>query len=220
MPTSSVTRFTRSTCCEFGRDSPLRLPPGGLIKWAVVRSAGQTIPQYTKSLADSPAAIVAPCGAIWEPAETVDLDFAAAAALGGVFGLSGDLASLPDEARSRLAEHVSFAKQWRQAIRRSVAHLLTSPALKTERGGWVAVQLSDPASGTVLLFVYRLSDGAAAKRFVLRELDATASYELTWHVPRGGEPRMAPAAELMSAGVEIALPARHRAAVIVLTKTH
>ena len=139
----------------------MRLPPGGLIKWAVVRSAGQTIPQYTKSLADSPVAIVAPCGAVWEPAETVDLDFAAAAALGGVFGLSGDLAGLPDEARSRLREHVAFTKRWRQSIRRSVAHLLTPPALKTEREGWVAVQLSDPANGTVFLFAYRLNDGSA-----------------------------------------------------------
>ncbi len=198
----------------------LRLPPGGLIKWAVMRTVGQTIPQYTKSLADSPAAIVAPCGAIWEPAETVDLDFAAAAAMGGVFGLSGDLASLPREDRSRLAEHVAFAREWRQVIRRSVAHLLTPPALKTEREGWVAVQLSDPASGTVLLFAYRLGDGSAAQRFVLRELDAAATYELAWHVPRGETPRTVPAGELMSAGVEVALLARHRAAVIVLRKAN
>jgi alpha-galactosidase len=198
----------------------VRLPPGGLIKWAVVRSAGQTIPQYTRSLADSPVAIVAPCGAIWEPAETVDLDFAAAAALGGVFGLSGDLAGLPDEARSRLREHVAFAKRWRQSIRRSVAHLLTPPALKTEREGWVAVQLSDPANGTVFLFAYRLNDGSAARRFALRELDPAASYELTWHVPQGEKARSVAAAELMSAGVEVALPSRHRAAVIVLTRTN
>ena len=122
----------------------LRLPPGQLTKWAVMRSVGQTIPRYTKSLADSPVSIVTPCGAVWEPSETAEVDFVAAAALPGVFGLGGDLAGLPDEARARLREHVAFAKQWRQSIRRSVAHLLTPPALKTDREGWVAVQLSDP----------------------------------------------------------------------------
>ncbi len=46
----------------------LRLPPGQLIKWAVVRSIGQTIPRYTKSLADSPTfdrrALRRPLGAL------------------------------------------------------------------------------------------------------------------------------------------------------------
>ncbi len=201
----------------------LRLPPGQLIKWAVLRSVGQTIPRYTQSLADSPPAIVTPCGAVWEAAEKVDVDFAVAAALPGVFGLSGDLAGLPDEARRRLREHVAFSKRWRRTIRRSVAHLLTPPALKTEREGWVAVQLSDPESGTAFLFVYRLNDGSVAtvtRRFALRDLDPGATYELTWHVPAGEKPRTMPAAELMSAGVEVALPLRHQAAVIVLTRAN
>ena len=134
-----------------------------------MRSVGQTIPRYTKSLADSPVSIATPCGAIWEPSETAETDFVAAAALPGIFGLGGDLAGLPDEARERLREHVAFAKRWRQSIRRAVAHLLTPPALRTDREGWVAVQLSDRESGTAFLFVYRLNDGSAAKRFVLRE---------------------------------------------------
>ena len=55
-----------------------------------------------ESLADSPVAIVTPCGALWEPAETTAVDFAAMAAMPGVFGLSGDLAGLPDETRLTL----------------------------------------------------------------------------------------------------------------------
>jgi alpha-galactosidase len=194
----------------------LRLPPGQLTKWAVIRSVGQTIPRYTKSLADSPVSIVTPCGAVWEPAETAELDFVVTAAMPGVLGLGGDLATLPDECRRRLAEHVAFFKQWRAAIRRSVAHLLTRPAPKIDRGGWAAVQLSDPQSGTALLFVYRLNDGAAAKRFVLRQLDPAANYALTQHIPAAGEPRSIRGEDLMSEGIEVTLPGQRQAAVFVL----
>jgi alpha-galactosidase len=201
---------------RIGHGSLLRLPPGELTRWAVIRSVGQTIPRYTKSLAESPVSLATPCGAIWEPAETVELDFAAAAAMPGILGLGGDLIDLPAEARTRLAEHIRFFKQWRQAIRRSVAHLLTPVALKIDREGWAAVQLSDQQSGTALLFVYRLSDGSSAKRFVPRGLDSAATYELTQHIPAAVEPRNILGADLMFEGIEVALPSQRQAAVFVL----
>jgi alpha-galactosidase len=194
----------------------LRLPPGRLMKWATMRSAGRTIPRYTKSLATSPEAIVTPCGAVWEPSETADVDFILSSALPGVLGLSGDLAGLPEEVRVRLREHVEFFKRWRRLIRRSVAHLLTGPALKTDRKGWVGVQLSD--SESAILFAYRLDDGSASRRFVLRQLDPGATYSLHWHTPAGREPGSAPGSELMSEGMEIELPGRFQAAVIVVTR--
>ena len=138
----------------------LRLPPGGIIKWAVLRSVGRTMPTYTKSLADSPVTVAAPGGALWEPSETVDLDFAAAVALPGMFGLGGDLAGLPEEAMERLAGHVAFFKQWRTTIRQSFAHLLTPPCAKEDRRGWAAVQLEHLGTGDHLVFVYRLDDGS------------------------------------------------------------
>ncbi len=152
--------------------------------------------------------------------ETAAVDFIAAGALSGVLGLGGDLAGLPNESLARLREHVSFSKQWRKAISRSVAHLLTPPALKTDREGWVAVQLDDQESGTAFLFVYRLNDDSAAKRFVLRELDADATYELNWHVPPTEKSQSAKGAALMSEGIELTLPARYQAAVIVLKREH
>ena len=127
----------------------LRLPPGGIIKWLVLRSVGRTIPTYTKSLADSPVTVAAPGGALWEPSETVDLDFAAAVALPGMFGLSGDLAGLPDEALARLAEHVAFFKRWRSVIRESVAHLLTPPCAKTTAEDGRPSSWSTPRQGTI-----------------------------------------------------------------------
>ena len=194
----------------------LRLPPGHLIKWAVLRSIGQTIPTYTKSLADSPPAMIAPCGAIWEPAKTVDLDFAVAAALPGIFGLGGDLAGMPSDACRRLAQHVAFFKRWRKFIRTSAAHLLTPPKSKQDRQGWAAVQLTNPLSDASLLFVYRLNEGTDSSRFVLRSLDPDKKYNISPHMPADQESRSLSGADLLQEGIQVDLPSRYRAAVFVL----
>ncbi len=195
----------------------LRLPPGQLTKWAAVRSVGQTIPRYTKSIEDSPVSIVTPCGALWEPSETSELDFVAAAAMTGVMGITGDPAGLTDDARKRLSELVAFYKQRRALIRRSAAHLLTPIAPKTDREGWIAMQLADIASDDVLLFVYRLNDGASAKRFVLRDLRADTTYRLTQYIPSGVAVRTIQGEDLMQPGLDVALPARYQAAIFTLT---
>ena len=197
----------------------LRLPPGGIIKWAVLRSVGRTMPTYTKSLADSPVTVAAPGGALWEPSETVDLDFAAAVALPGMFGLGGDLAGLPEEALERLAAHVAFYKRWRSAIRQSFAHLLTPPCAKEDRRGWAAVQLEHLGTGDHLVFVYRLDDGNSTKTFRLRNLDASATYQVTRHAAAGGQVQEHRGAKLMDEGLRVELPQRYRAAVYAMRTT-
>ena len=194
----------------------LRLPPGQLIKWAVLRSIGQTIPQYTKSLSDSPAAMISPCGAIWEPAKTVDLDFAVAAALPGVMGFGGDLAGMPSETKRRLAEHVTFYKRWRRYMRGCVAHLLTPPKPKNDRQGWIAVQLTNPLHEASLLFVYRLDASAESMCFTLRGLCSNKKYNVQTHMPFGKEAGSISGADLMQKGLQVELPLRNRAAVFVL----
>ena len=194
----------------------LRLPPGQLIKWAVLRSIAQTVPTYTKSLADSPVSLLAPCGAIWEPAKTVDLDFAAAAALPGVFGLGGDVAGLPSQARRRLARHVAFFKQWRKFMRASTAHLLTPPKPKQDRKGWIAVHLTNPSSDDSLLFVYRLDEAPASVQLTLRGLNPAVMYGLIPYIPDDWETRSYTGMELMQEGIQVELPTRYRAAVFVV----
>lgn len=204
---------------RIGQGALLRLTPGQLTRWAVVRSIGRTIPRYTKSLADSPISIVTPCAAVWDPSETVELDFVMAATMPGVFGLGGDLAGLTTEAKARVREHVAFFRQHRAMVRRSVAHLLTPPRPKADREGWAALQLGDIESGSALLFVYRLNDGAAAKRFRLKGLDAGASYRLTRYLPSASESATVVGVELMADGVEVVLPGRYQAAIFKLDAT-
>jgi alpha-galactosidase len=156
----------------------LRLPPGRLTRWTVVRSAGQAAPRYGKSVAESPATVLTPCGALWEPAESVDLSFALLAALPGMFGLSGDLVGLSGDAQATLREGIAFYTRWRRLITGAVAHLLTPPELLTTREGWVAMQLQAMDGETSLVFVYRLGSAGTPPRLRLQGLQPESAYTI------------------------------------------
>ena len=103
-------------------------------------------------------------------------------------------------------------------IRQSVAHLLTPPCPKGDRRGWAAVQLEHPPSGDHLLFAYRLDDGSSTKTFRLRNLDASATYQVVAHAAPDATEQRQTGIQLISEGLRIDLPQRYRAAVYVMTK--
>jgi alpha-galactosidase len=194
----------------------LRALPGRWCKWLVLRSAGQVVPRYLARVEDAPETLLTPAGAVWEPSLSIDLDFAARVALCGLLGLSGDIASLSPASRERLSQHIAFYKAWREFIAGSVAHLLTPPEPKTDRSGWVAFQLSHPQRPQHLLFVYRLDDAAERQTFYPRDLSPALTYtvrdmdqDAALHQPITG-------AALMQRGLDVRLPNRNRAAVLVL----
>ena len=196
----------------------LRLPPGRLTRWAVLRSAGQSLPKYGKSVADSPATILTPCGALWEPAETVNPHFALLVAMPGMLGFSGDLDSLDSENLQLLADGVSFYKRWRRFITGSVCHLLTMPAPLESRVGWIGLQLQAPTEDTSLVFIYRLGNAGAPPPLRLRGLKAGRRYRLAkGFLEEGGEDRKG--GQLMQEGLLPGEPAmgNNTAQVFILT---
>ena len=196
----------------------LRLPPGRLGRWIVLRAVGKTIPHYGRPLAQTPETLVTPGGATWAESVTVGVDFAARAALPGMLGLSGDIAGLPEETRQRLRHHIAFYKEWRAFIVGSVAHLLTPARRKEERGGWAAIQLQKPGETTSLLFVYRLDDGAPKKWFPLCGLQAEQIYEVVNDDLADEPARSFSGRELMDSGLPVELAERNSAAVFVVTR--
>lgn len=156
----------------------LRLPPGRITRWAVVRPAGRVVPRYASSVSDSPPSVLAPCGALWEPAMTVDLYFTLLAAMPGMFGLSGDLAELEEAHSALIAEAVAFFKSWRRFIINAVAHLLTPPESLEQRLGWVAVQLQAPNGGVSLVFAYRIGQCGIPPRLHMCGLDPATRYSV------------------------------------------
>lgn len=194
----------------------LRLPPGRLTKWAVLRSLGRHIPRYTLSVAESPIAVATPGGALWEPAQTVDVDFAAAVCLPGMFGVSGDLASLPAEARDRLRRHIAFWKRWRHLIVGSIAHLLFPPRPLADRTGWSAIQLQHPQEAANLVFVYRLADARQQIAIPLRGLDPDATYTISQEGAAVASPIHCSGRELMREGLIAEAAAPYNAAIYLV----
>lgn len=196
----------------------LRLPPGRITKWTVLRGIGHSIPQYGVDVEDSPISFVTPagCGAIWEQCETVDIDFAVRVAMCGMFGLSGDIASVPKTAKQRLLMHVNFYKKWREFITTSVAHLLTPVTCKDDHAGWAAIQLSNLARKECLLFVYRLEDSCLDKLFRLQGLDSETEYKITVEHESSVEENPKTGEELMDTGLKVSLPKKFDAAIIAL----
>ena len=196
----------------------LRLPPGRLSKWTVLRSVGKTIPRYGTPADATEVRLVTPAGAGegGNHAETVDVDFAARVMMQGAFGLSGDLAGLPEFALERLRHHVRFFKQWRRFINSSVAYMLTPPRPMGDRRGWAAVQLVSPVKRSSLVFVYRLNDWTAQKRFRLCGLDRKRRYTVTADGESATPHRKHTGTELMDHGLMVQLPAQSTAAILVV----
>ena len=136
----------------------LRLPPGRITRWAVLRDIGKSAPIYGSEITFENRMITpSGNGATWNEFESVGLDFAILAAMPGIFGLSGDISSFSDEQKTKLKKYIDFYKEWRGFISNSSAELLTPVKPIKDRGGWVAFQLTHPDYNESLLFVYRLN---------------------------------------------------------------
>ena len=188
---------------RISQSSWLRLPPGRFTRWAVLRDAGRVIPRYGKPVAESPSAVLVPGGALWEPAEVVDPEFALLAAMPGMLGFSGDVASLSPEVAAIVGNWVGFYKIWREFIAAAIVHLLTPPERLEVRTGWVAFQLQRPdADGTSLVFVYRLGESGGAPRLCLRDLDPARLYTVRRENAAGAEQTLS-GVELMATGLPV-----------------
>jgi alpha-galactosidase len=197
----------------------LRVPPGRLTRWAVMRPAGQLIPRHGLPPPQALEPVITPGGADWGGATMADLDFICRVALPGMLGFSGDLAGLSVKIRARLRHHVEFYRHWRGFLAGSICHLLTPIQGLNDRSGWVAFQMQQPQEkGASLVFVYRLEDGAACKRISLQGLDPERAYQVTTDDKPAGEPYgFFSGRELSSAGLLVELPSKFSAGVYIIT---
>ena len=196
----------------------LRLLPGRLISWVVLRGIGcdHMIP-YGVKLNEVPQMYLTAQDGTWQTGRTVDLDFAARVGLLSMFALSGDLVSLPAEGRDRLRHHAEFFKTWREFIAGSVAHLLTPVRPREDVRGWMAVQLQNPRKDDKnLVYVYRLEDGNDCQRVRLRGLQRDSKYCLRNDEGVNVGPQYVDGADLMDIGFDVTLPSRNSAAIFVL----
>jgi alpha-galactosidase len=155
----------------------LRLPPGQIGRWLVLRNGGQVAPLYGNPIEKADPVLLTTTSAHWDVVG-VEMDLAIAATLPGMFGLSGDPHSLSPNQRKQLAEGIAFYKKWRRMIRRSVAHLLTPPEPIDHREGWIGVQLQDNESDTSLVYTYKLGLAGGPPSLRLQGLDPERLYSV------------------------------------------
>lgn len=190
----------------------LRLPPGRITRWAVLGASQRDAAGMP--LADKRArAILTPLGAHWRHSTPTTVDFACRVAMPGLFGLSGDLASLPPQAQDRLAVHVAFYKTWRAFIANSVARLLTPPCPLGDSRGWAAFQLQHVKEPSSLVFAYRLDDPAGKMRLRLHGMDPLARYTVS--IDSRVQATLT-GKQLMEDGLTAEIPTRNGAQILVI----
>lgn len=194
----------------------LRLPPGRVTKWAVLRSIGNMVPRYGTPLEDSPYTIITPKGATWDVSVTNHLDFIVLAAMSGVFGLGGDIAGLPPAIQERLRQHIEIFKNYRKMIYNSIGCILTPMHEGKDDSGWMAHQLQAYDGEGSIIFAYRLDDEQKAKIIKPCALDEKKLYKVAyWDGRKDVEHRSGKS--LMDEGITVEIPDKFEAAAIILT---
>ena len=194
------------------------MSPGRILRWDTPMKTGP-IPPLECPVGTNP--VLPPCGATWDRAETVCLDFLIIAAMYGVLGFSGDIQSLELEAISRTRWHVDFYKKWRRKTLTSSCHLLTPIRPINDRTGCTVLQLQSADAATNLIFhFYRSNDGQERRRVQLCNLEPETMYNVQRTGPSGETETKLKGAELMKTGLELAEPysqhALFKAAIIVI----
>lgn len=179
----------------------LRLPLGRLGRWAVLR--------------ERDGMVEVPGGAGWDRREPCDPMFATALGFFGSLGLSGDVASLGDEARNAVRSVTRVWKDHRKALVANPIVPLTPFAPLGDRHGWHAVQATG-AEDAILLGVYRLEDGRSRVRLRPR-LPIAAGYRLETLVGEQASRRMS-AEEIEANGIEVTIPAPNAARILRLVR--
>ncbi|NLB37939.1 MAG: alpha-galactosidase, partial [Clostridiales bacterium] len=180
----------------------LRLPPGKLERWAVMRTA-DGLPEYPKPIEDSAARTIVPKEATWDNFLTVDPSFPLAVGLMGILGFSGDVHHMSERARALSRQAVAVFRTYRALLRNAVGYLLTPEAPFGRNDVWVGTQRS---SGDVhLVYAFRMDARAARCTLHPRGLESGATYTLRRIFPEDGGVRTATGEQWMANGVPVAL---------------
>lgn len=194
----------------------LRLPLARLTKWAVMRGMQNQVVQYGVPAEQAPERILTPSRGDWEAARIAELDFVFLAALPGIPGFSGDLASLSEKQLSRLNHWSGFYKEWRTFLADSVCEPLTQIRLQSDRTGWLAFHLRVPHRDESFLLVYRLQDGNSKKRMTIPHLNPEIRYQVFDGNDLAQPLNTLDGEELASQKLEIVLPAEFSAGIYLL----
>ena len=126
-----------------------RMLPGRIARWISFRELKEAIPNFSGK-----PAVITPAEATWEEFESCDLESLLIANFtGGLYGFSGDVASLSADNRLLVRKYVDLFKSKRDFMLRAAGHWLEdSPriqALELEHGGNAIIEVFHIASDAI-----------------------------------------------------------------------
>lgn len=188
----------------------LRLPPGCLSKWAVIRSGDPLARPYNVPTFEGVERLYACADATWDRTMEVDLDYSMAIGFCGVLGLSTDLARLSDATKKGIQRWISFYKEKRDFLQGAVCYQLTAPAGMEDIMSPAVFQLKAPDETGCLLIAFRMEDSRDGLLVRPKELDASTLYtviqrEETWRET---------GREIMEQGIWIPIQEKNRAVLV------
>jgi alpha-galactosidase len=140
-------------------------------------------------------------------------DFMFRVAMNGQFGISSRVHEWDAALEARARANVALYKRVRATIAAGDVYHLTPAPPAEKPTGWMALQYVAEGGRRSVVTAYRLAEGAARRSFVLRGLEAGATYEV-W---RDGQAVGRMGGDiLMNAGLDVSLAEEWRAAVFEL----
>lgn len=196
----------------------MRTLPGRVLNWATMRPAPERRTPVSKC-----TQVMACAAATWDEAGLFDVDYVMTSALLGIPGFSGELAELPQEVQSRLAEYVAFYKENRDFISNAHCYLLTPPADKvTDYEKYYAFQMQKHDASDSLVYVFtNPSSRRALRSFRLHNLKSDKMYRINCPFAAENETIEISGRELMEYGLTAFIPENqhsHHAAALYSVK--
>jgi len=133
-----------------------------------------------------------------------------AAALLSHLTFFSDLRTLPDEVVAAASPWIEFYRRSRGLLDGVVYPLLDDPVKR----GWTALQAWDPENGQGALLAFRQDADAETRTIALRDVPPGRSFEL-FRAP-GGEPAGTVSSAELSRGIEVRLPSKRAAEVLLI----
>lgn len=193
----------------------LRALHSRVYRWLALQK-GPDIPAYDRSKSTVEHTLVTPAspGSGFADCEVIRADFACKLLCSTPMGLTGDIATLDQETRTCIRDHISFFKTWRSFLSRTVLQLDAEPVRLGDRRNWHIHQYMDEKLEKCLIYAYRFNHIGEEKWVRIYGVSERYSYRVKvfgeeTSIDRTGE-------DLRRHGITIRLKQRNSGAIVII----
>ena len=188
----------------------LRLPPGCLSKWPVIRSGDPLARRYEAPAFEDIERLYACADATWDRTIEVDLDYSMAIGFCGALGMSTDLTRMSASVKEGVSRWIAYYKEKREFLQGAACYQLTAPVGMGDIMTPAVFQLKSPEENGCLLVAFRMEDSRDGLLVRPKALDPSAVYTVAgkdWAEKRNG-------CDIMERGIWIPILEKNKAVLV------